>query len=239
MSNVKTLNIPASVTSIGTYAFHYCSNMDAVRMDSQTPPVVGTNGLYSSPICYVPVGCLEAYQAADWASMVSRFEESEQEATCAQAARVSTLNPSLINYTIHGYVTEITQEYSSTNNHVSFWMADMPTSGKVLLACEMIPVAEADQVLKVGDYVEVKGYVVSHNAMPSLVAGSSVEIISAPTSVLCGDNLHWTLLDSVLTISGTGAMYDYASTNPAPWDAQRAGIKNVIVKKTTLILKQT
>lgn len=228
-SYLASVVIGTSVTSIGNYAFYYCSNMDAVRMDSQTPPVVGTDGLYSSPICYVPVGCLEAYQAADWANMVSRFEESEQKATCAQAARVSTLNPSLINYTIHGYVTEITQEYSSTNNHVSFWMADMPTSGKVLLACEMIPVAETDQVLKVGDYVEVKGYVVIHNAMPSLVAGSSVEIISAPTSVLCGDNLHWTLLDSVLTISGTGAMYDYASTNPAPWDAQRAGIKNVIL----------
>ena len=222
--------IGSGITTIGTLAFSNCGKLKQIRIDAQTPPDVSSSAFTSVPICYVPVGCLEAYQAADWASMVSRFEESEQKATCAQAARVSTLNPSLINYTIHGYVTEITQEYSGTNNHVSFWMADMPTSGKVLLACEMIPVAEADQVLKVGDYVEVKGYVVSHNAMPSLVAGSSVEIISAPpTSVQCGDNLHWTLLDSVLTISGTGAMYDYASTNPAPWDAQRAGIKNVIL----------
>ena len=34
----------------------------------------------------------------------------------------------------------------------------------------------------------------------------------------CGDNLTWTLVNRVLTISGTGAMADYSSEIPAPWN---------------------
>ena len=33
----------------------------------------------------------------------------------------------------------------------------------------------------------------------------------------CGEDLTWSVVDGVLTISGTGDMYDYSSENPAPW----------------------
>ena len=33
----------------------------------------------------------------------------------------------------------------------------------------------------------------------------------------CGENLTWSVVDGVLTISGTGDMYDYSGDNPAPW----------------------
>ena len=48
-------------------------------------------------------------------------------------------------------------------------------------------------------------------------------LLSAPSlraqdSGTCGDSITWTLdSDSVLTISGTGAMYDYTSSDAAPW----------------------
>ena len=46
----------------------------------------------------------------------------------------------------------------------------------------------------------------------------------------CGDNLTWTLEDGVLTISGTGEMYNYSATKKiyAPWD--KPSIKNVIIE---------
>ena len=34
---------------------------------------------------------------------------------------------------------------------------------------------------------------------------------------ICGDNLTWSVVDDVLTISGTGDMYDYGPDNQAPW----------------------
>ncbi len=48
----------------------------------------------------------------------------------------------------------------------------------------------------------------------------------------CGDNLAWVLTDDgVLTISGTGEMYNYDSGgNPAPWAAYQDKITSVIVE---------
>ena len=48
----------------------------------------------------------------------------------------------------------------------------------------------------------------------------------------CGDNLTWKLSDTgTLTISGTGAMYDYNSSD-APWKIKTTGkIKKVVVKE--------
>lgn len=46
----------------------------------------------------------------------------------------------------------------------------------------------------------------------------------------CGENLTWSLNteDSVLTISGTGAMADYNSSN-IPWYEYREAIRSAII----------
>ena len=46
----------------------------------------------------------------------------------------------------------------------------------------------------------------------------------------CGTNVNWSLLDGVLTISGTGAMNNYLS-NSIPWYAYRNMIRQVIVEE--------
>ena len=50
----------------------------------------------------------------------------------------------------------------------------------------------------------------------------------APTD--CGDNLTWTLVDRVLTISGTGAMADYTYNSYAPWSNYCLSIQSVIIR---------
>jgi len=55
---------------------------------------------------------------------------------------------------------------------------------------------------------------------------------SANYSGTCGDNLTWDLTDGVLTIGGTGAMYDYdilKSTSRAPWYAIRSSIQEISI----------
>ena len=45
--------------------------------------------------------------------------------------------------------------------------------------------------------------------------------LRAASSGKCGDNVKWSLsVRGVLTISGTGAMYDYTFGSPAPWKDQ-------------------
>ena len=44
----------------------------------------------------------------------------------------------------------------------------------------------------------------------------------------CGEHLTWILEDATLTISGTGAMYDYTSLDDVPWNAN--DVKKVIIE---------
>ena len=48
----------------------------------------------------------------------------------------------------------------------------------------------------------------------------------------CGESVIWELSDQgVLTISGSGDMYDYSTMdNPAPWMGNRDAIKTVVVE---------
>lgn len=228
--------IGSGITTIGEYAFSGCYKLNQIRIDAQTPPDVSYNAFCTSAICYaicyVPVGCLEAYQAADWASMVIRFEEIEQQIKCAEAATRCLPTPSVVHYTIYGYVTELTENYSSASNTISFWMADMPIGGKVLYAHNVVPNATTDRTPQKGDYVKLQGYIMLHDAMPATAEGCTMEILSAPTSNLttqCGDSLYWMLSDSTLTIAGSGMMYDYSTSAPAPWSELKNSFHTLVL----------
>ena len=62
----------------------------------------------------------------------------------------------------------------------------------------------------------------------ALAVTVSAETVNSGT---CGDNLTWTLDDAgTLTISGTGAMYDYSQNDEAPWGSSFA-IKAVVIEE--------
>ena len=47
----------------------------------------------------------------------------------------------------------------------------------------------------------------------------------------CGNTVTWTLEDGVLTISGTGAMFDYSKVSEVPWYASASEITSVIIEE--------
>ena len=46
----------------------------------------------------------------------------------------------------------------------------------------------------------------------------------------CGNTVTWTLADGVLTISGTGAMFDYSKVSATPWYANASEITSVVIE---------
>ena len=52
---------------------------------------------------------------------------------------------------------------------------------------------------------------------------------SSALSGNCGDNVSWTFHDGSLSITGTGAMYDYESPDEQPWEAFRGDITAISV----------
>lgn len=57
--------------------------------------------------------------------------------------------------------------------------------------------------------------------------GSEKGAVSSSNS--CGDNAVWTLNNGILTISGTGAMYDYSSSAFPAWYSQKSNITSIVV----------
>lgn len=51
----------------------------------------------------------------------------------------------------------------------------------------------------------------------------------ADDSNKCGENLTWEFADGILTISGTGDMYDYSSADPAPWSEYNDIIASITI----------
>lgn len=47
----------------------------------------------------------------------------------------------------------------------------------------------------------------------------------------CGESLTWKLTAGILTIKGTGDMYDYSSADPAPWSAKNNDISEITVSE--------
>lgn len=60
----------------------------------------------------------------------------------------------------------------------------------------------------------------------AIVASTSAMFAESGT---CGANLTWNLSNGVLTISGTGDMYDYTMSSPS-WDAYSSSINSVVVE---------
>lgn len=141
--------------------------------------------------------------------------------SCTQAAELCSTATSSETYTIRGYVTQITQEYISNYNNITFWMADEVDGGQVLMAYRVQPTSTTDQAVKVGDYVEVVGSLQLYSTTPEVAQGGSYTILNAtaaPAENQCGDNLYWEYNGGTLTITGDGAMYDYTRSS-APWNS--------------------
>ena len=70
----------------------------------------------------------------------------------------------------------------------------------------------------------------------TMLSAYTIPSFAATYSGACGDNLTWTFDDSTgkLTISGTGAMYDYIGS--CPWENYKSDIKTIVVSNgvTTL-----
>ena len=67
--------------------------------------------------------------------------------------------------------------------------------------------------------------------LPNLADLFTLKADAATESGKCGDNLTWSLdTDTgVLTISGTGDMYNWHYSGDVPWDSKRSSVKTVVI----------
>lgn len=80
-SELGSLTVPSTVTSIGNNAFQYCSKLYELIMKPITPPTLEIEALANTTNLEkikVPAGTLSAYQNADgWKDYKNKMEESQ------------------------------------------------------------------------------------------------------------------------------------------------------------------
>lgn len=101
--------IPESVVDIYDFAFYGCSGLTSMTCLNPTPPrCIGMNALdvdYTIPL-YVPKGCVQKYQAADyWRNFVNIREVGDESATSLSALKVEGIQNDTSWYTIGGMRT--------------------------------------------------------------------------------------------------------------------------------------
>ena len=79
LSNLTSIEIPYSVTSIEDFAFMHCDSLTKITCLATTPPVIGSNTFtYYNADLYVPAGCKEAYEAAEYWNNFTNIIEIEE-----------------------------------------------------------------------------------------------------------------------------------------------------------------
>ncbi len=78
--NLISIEIPNSVTFISNYAFTGCDNLTKITCLATTPPRIGSGTFtnYSADL-YVPAGCKESYEAAEYWNKYTNIIELEPE----------------------------------------------------------------------------------------------------------------------------------------------------------------
>ena len=180
---LTSVTIPSSVISIGLNAFYDCMLLKSIYCYALVPPIVEDWTLNYDATLYIPCEALEAYKAHEvWGrfNTIQCLEDSipdptERVLSCAEAVTVcleTGATATTEEYTIHGYVTEITTEYSEQYKNISFYMADTKDGGQMLFTYRIKPMYEADIAVKVGDFVEVVGKLVNYNGyLPEVYPG--------------------------------------------------------------------
>ena len=91
MSNLTSVTIPNSVTSIGEGAFYNCSGLTSVAIEAETPPTLGNLVFNRDFPIYVPCGTLDTYKAA-WSDYTSLITHSPSSA-CTYSISSISANP--------------------------------------------------------------------------------------------------------------------------------------------------
>ncbi len=229
---LRQITIPEGVTSIGHAAFFNCSSLGEIAIPSSVTSI--------SEFAFAKCISLKNITVADGNAYYSDengvlFNKGKTVLLRYPAGKTDTVYAVPDGVESIGYqafrsspLTEITLPTSVTS------IGENAFVGSTGLVRIMIP--ESVSFIGAGAFdgcpsLTISGYAGStaetyakENNIPFETISSVKEIASGT----CGDNLTWVLTDDgTLTISGTGAMPDWKSSNGAPWYNYRASVKRV------------
>ena len=209
---IKQVIIGKDITYVGKFNFYWCSKLESVTFEdgSKLERIGwGAFGYSNLPSVTIPdsVTRIDGY-AFYYCSKLSSVEISENSKLASMGEYVFKADTKLKNLYIPDGV-----------NSIGWNIFQDATQGVTLSVLEN-SCAQA--------YAEKYGIAY---VLRETFSKDAQRVMAASAVNSCGDDLTWTLENSVLTISGNGEMDSYAPDAPAPWAAFAGEIERVIIGK--------
>ena len=230
---LSSITIPNSVTNIESHAFRECSSLKSITIPSSVTGI--GKGAFE--------GAFENYCGLVSITVDSdnRIYDSRENCNAIIETATNTLVVGCQNTIIPNSVTIIGERAFRGSTFTSITIPSNVTSIEYLafFECDSLDAIYMEAIIPPTLGNQVFNYEASfsmHIPCGTLDAYQSsdwaqyvsefVEEGCAPIQ-MCGDDLYWEYADGVLTITGTGDMYDYAADTDVPWYDVRDNIKTV------------
>ena len=264
-TGLTSINIPNGVTSLGSRAFENCTALtdiklpsglgtiepdtfsNCVRLASVTIPKsvtsIDKNAFY---YCESLTDVYYTGTEADWAKIV--IAEGNEDLTNAKlhAATIFTpANVELVGATPAAGSIVVTWQAAENASTYTVYRKHTGTSSWAIIARNVSGTSYTDKSVTAGESYTytVRGVAADGKTMSKGYDTKGVTAKAPAAAVLasgsCGESVTWSLSsDGTLTISGTGPMADYKSSDTAPYynapwgsDALRLKIKRLVVNE--------
>ena len=232
-SALTSLTIPASVTSIGTnFTFARCSSLTDITVDAANPNYSSDDGVLfnkeKTQLIICPAGKSGSYTIPSTVTSIA----SDAFFLCEKlTAIILDAELQIINTEAFCYCTGLT----SVALPASVTSLGVRAFGYCSALSEITFQGNAPSINSTAftSVTATANYPSGDESWTEDVRqnyGGSITW-TAYTPATCGDDVYWTLDNGVLTIYGTGPMWDYTSSddNRAPWWASRRSITSVVI----------
>ena len=243
-NGLTSVEIPNSITSIGDQAFASCRRLTSINVANDNPNYYSEDGVLfnkdKTTLIQYPGGKQGAYTIPNSVTNIGDEAFTGCSLTSVKIPNsitgigdeVFSMCSSLTSVTIPNSVTSIgdwafygCKTLTSITNYATEPQTIDANVFNIVdkSACTLYVPAESVEAYKAADVWKEFGII--------LPIEDTLEpcILASGTCGAEGDNLTWTLsCDSVLTISGTGAMAEYYYSN-TPWYDYRNAIKSVVI----------
>lgn len=214
--SLEKVTLPESLTSIGQYAFSTCTSLTEINIPGSVENV--RDSLFNK--------CTGLKKVT--------LNEGTTKLTARAFAGCTALTEIIIPASVGEIGSNITSPFNGCTNLKTITILN-PNANlypATVEGNESTALPKDTKILYTGNG-SVKNYAIDNNYNHGLLDSTTPEPEEPTpdepdTSNKCGDNLTWSLKDGVLTISGSGAMTEYAAHADVPWYDDRANITKII-----------